>query len=359
MKKTITLFCLIIFAGLTHSQQASDYFPEQTGFEWELKAIPLDSVSNPINSLAYYRIDLFESVENYEGKLANIVLTKSGPLQTIHLQPYLDSLFYHTDGTDGYTYLSISNVLEFLLQLDSLGIDPNFNFVEFFTSLQDWYSTYRFASGVGTEYTLLQIDTSITVSSVNFPIRIKYLGTRLEDETIPTILGSFDCKKFLIQWKISTFIFTQEIPLLTLNDTIWIAPDNWIVQDIIPGQYVDNLSLLGIEPFSIPGLEIKLTDEIVSVVNDESATTNFYLLQNYPNPFNPLTTIEFNIQESGLVKLIVYDVLGNEVATLVNEEKLTGTYEVIWNAEKFSSGIYFYKISAGNFLETKKMLLLK
>jgi len=184
MKKLLTIFNLFLLIGFSNAQQASDYFPTQTGFEWEFKAIPLDSASNPINALAYYRIDNFESIANYNGRLANIVQTKSGPLQTILQQPFLDSLYYHTDGTDGYSYLSIGNVLEFLIALDSMGIDPNFNFVEFFTSLQDWYSVYRFASGVGTEYTLLQVDTTINVNSLNFPLRVKYLGKRLDDETI-------------------------------------------------------------------------------------------------------------------------------------------------------------------------------
>ena len=365
MKKIITLNCLILFIGLAYAQQASDYFPSQTGFEWKLKAIPLDSVSNPVNSLAYYRMDRFESVEEYKGKLANIVLTKSGPLQTILLQPYLDSLFYHTDGTDGYSYLSVSgNVLELLTELDSLGIDPSFSFVDFFVSLQDWYPVYRFASGVGTEYTLKQVDTSIFIDPFNFPLRVEYLGTRLQDETIPTVLGSFDCKKFLIQWKISSFILIQWVELVTLSDTVWIAPDNWIVQDIIPGQYVENIPIPGIPPFSIPGLDIKLTDEIVSVENEEVSPIDFVLEQNYPNPFNPSTKIKFSIpqdvkRETRNVILEVYDVLGNKVATLVNEEKPLGTYEVIWNAEDVPAGVYFYKIRIGAFTETKKMLLLK
>lgn len=368
MKKLVTVFCLLILIGISNAQQASDYFPSQTGFEWKLKAIPLDSASNPINSLAYYRIDRFESVANYEGKLANVVQTKSGPLQTIQQQPFLDSLFFHTDGSDGYSYLSISNFIEFLIELDSLGIDPNFNFVEFFTSLQDWYSLYRFGSTVGLEYTLLQKDTSITVNSISFPLTVKYLGTRLQDETIPTVLGNFDCKKFLIEWKISTF-FIQEIPLLTLTDTVWIAPDNWIVQDIIPGQYVDDLTLFGIDPFSIPGLDVRLTDDIVSLENEEVTPTEFTLEQNYPNPFNPSTKIRYTIPNTsnpllggargGLVTIKLYDILGKEIATLVNEEQPAGIYEVEFRAERLTSGVYFYKITAGDFVETKKMLLMK
>jgi len=183
MKALLLFTCLFISSTHVYSQQASDYFPSQTGFEWKFKAIPLDSVSNPINSLAYFRMDSSASVENYEGKLANIVLTKSGPLQTILLQPYLDSLFYHTDGTNGFEYFNISSIEEFLLQLDSAGIVPNFNFVEFYTSLQDWYPVYQFASNVNTEYLLKQVDTSIVINPFTIPIQFKYLGTRLQDET--------------------------------------------------------------------------------------------------------------------------------------------------------------------------------
>lgn len=359
MKKLITLFCFTIIVGLTFAQQASDYFPSQTGFEWKLKAIPLDSVSNPINSLAYYRIDHFESVEEYKGKLANIVLTKSGPLQTILLQPFLDSLFYSTEGTNGFQYFSITNILQYLLQLDSL--PTNFNFVEFFTSLQDWYPVYQFASATNTEYILKQVDTLIFIDPLNVPTRFTYLGKRLPDQTIPTVLGNFECKKFLLQWKVTAYSIFD---LLTLNDTIWIAPDNWIVQDIIPGQYVDLSIVLPIDPFSLSGLEIKLSDEIVSVKDEETSPDDFVLEQNYPNPFNPATKIKFTIAqevrgERQEVTLKVYNILGNEVATLVKTELSAGTYEVIWNADNFPSGIYFYKLTAGNLIETKKMLLLK
>jgi len=361
MKALLLFTCLFISSTHVYSQQANDYFPSQIGFEWKFKAIPLDSVSNPINSLAYFRMDSFASIENYEGKLANIVLTKSGPLQTILLQPYSDSLFYHTDGTNGFEYFNISNILELLLELDSLEIDPNFSFVEFFTSLQDWYPVYQFASTVNTEYLLKQVDTSVFISPFTIPVQFKYLGTRLQDQTIQTVLGSFDCKKFLTQWKVSAFIFSIEYNLLTTNDTIWLAPDNWIVQDIIPGQYVDldSLPFIQLDPLSIPGLETKLTDEIVSVKNDELTPNVFVLEQNYPNPFNPTTTIKYNISELSFVTLKVYDVLGNEIATLVNQEKPIGTYEITWNAENLPSGIYFYQLQAGSFVEIKKMVLLR
>jgi photosystem II stability/assembly factor-like uncharacterized protein len=86
---------------------------------------------------------------------------------------------------------------------------------------------------------------------------------------------------------------------------------------------------------------------------------SYELSQNYPNPLNPSTTISFSIPNSGLVTFKVYDVLGNEVATLVNEEKPAGSHSIEFNASRLVSGIYFYTINAGDFVETKKMILLR
>jgi hypothetical protein len=86
---------------------------------------------------------------------------------------------------------------------------------------------------------------------------------------------------------------------------------------------------------------------------------NFFLKQNYPNPFNPLTKIKFDVPKASFTKLIIYDVLGREVATLLNEELKPGTYEADWDGSNYSSGVFFYKIISGDFVETKKMILMK
>ena len=87
--------------------------------------------------------------------------------------------------------------------------------------------------------------------------------------------------------------------------------------------------------------------------------TEFNLSQNYPNPFNPSTTINFSVPKSEFVTLKLYDVLGNEIMTLDSGEKSVGNYEVTFNASSLPSGIYFYKLQAGNSIETKKMVLMK
>ena len=98
---------------------------------------------------------------------------------------------------------------------------------------------------------------------------------------------------------------------------------------------------------------------ISSVKDEVGFPMSYSLSQNYPNPFNPSTTIRFQVPNSSFVNLKIYDVLGNEVETLVNEEKSAGSYEANFNAAKLSSGIYFYKLETGNFVKTKKMILLK
>ena len=95
------------------------------------------------------------------------------------------------------------------------------------------------------------------------------------------------------------------------------------------------------------------------ISNTNGIATSYSLSQNFPNPFNPTTSINFSLPKDGLVKLVVYDVLGKEAATLVNAEKTAGNYEVTFDASKLTSGVYFYKLTSGDFTNVKKMLLVK
>jgi len=95
------------------------------------------------------------------------------------------------------------------------------------------------------------------------------------------------------------------------------------------------------------------------VNGDNTIPNTFSLSQNYPNPFNPTTIIQYSIKEVSDVKLRVYDMLGREVKTLVNQQQSAGRYNIEFNAVNLSSGVYFYRIEAGNFIDSKKLLLLK
>jgi len=98
---------------------------------------------------------------------------------------------------------------------------------------------------------------------------------------------------------------------------------------------------------------------ITDVADGTGIPTEFNLYQNYPNPFNPSTTISFDLPNSEFVTLTVYDVLGKQVTSLVNEFKNAGRYSIRFDANRLSSGMYFYKISAGNFSQIKKFILMK
>ncbi len=131
-------------------------------------------------------------------------------------------------------------------------------------------------------------------------------------------------------------VYNFKLSALPLSLTF--DPDNWVLKDILT---------------------------ITEVENKDAIVYNFSLEQNYPNPFNPSTIIKYSIpsiQENyaqpANVTLIIYDMLGREVATLVNSEQKPGNYKVKFDASQLSSGIYFYKLQSGDFVETKKMLLL-
>lgn len=92
---------------------------------------------------------------------------------------------------------------------------------------------------------------------------------------------------------------------------------------------------------------------------DGKVPATFALTQNYPNPFNPATQIEYTIPQSGLVTLKVYNLLGQEVATLLSEVQNAGNYKATFDGSKLASGVYFYRLDVGNFSATKKMILMK
>jgi hypothetical protein len=108
-------------------------------------------------------------------------------------------------------------------------------------------------------------------------------------------------------------------------------------------------------PYKYDGTDVPLSVEKI----EGSLPKVFSLDQNYPNPFNPSTTISFSIPAVSQVRLVVYDILGREVKTLLDEKKEAGSYRVTFNAQNFASGIYFCRIEAGAEFKVRKLMLLK
>ncbi len=136
--------------------------------------------------------------------------------------------------------------------------------------------------------------------------------------------------------------------------------DNYQVPSYVPLREIDMIGLNNGYVFGKGGAILKY-GEIPSFREEKSnqLPVEEFLYQNYPNPFNPITKIKYTVALPTYVTIKVFDILGNEIETIVNEEKVPGDYEANFDASGLVSGIYFYRIKAGDFIETKKMILLK
>ena len=143
-------------------------------------------------------------------------------------------------------------------------------------------------------------------------------------------------------------------PGVAWEDTIWFSEKAGMYCQII-----NSYANPGINEYykyvNINRIDIPDKVEINKLIN----LNKYILFQNYPNPFNPTTKIKYQISETGVSTLKIYDVLGREIKTLIDEKKPAGNYEIEFNATGLPSGIYFYQLKAGNYIETKKMILMK
>jgi hypothetical protein len=141
-----------------------------------------------------------------------------------------------------------------------------------------------------------------------------------------------------------------------------IIPDNTVLGDYYIGILLDRDNQVPESDETNNFMSVKITIVASSAVEEfgcHALPLDYTLSQNYPNPFNPSTTIEFDISSYGFVSLKVYNVMGQEVATLINKELPSGNHKVEWKPENLSSGIYYYKLETKGYQETKKLVLMK
>ncbi|MBP9084356.1 MAG: T9SS type A sorting domain-containing protein [Bacteroidia bacterium] len=159
--------------------------------------------------------------------------------------------------------------------------------------------------------------------------------TTVQNTNIQMVVGSgpFNYPKWTTEQFVVAMIMGENLNDLILNKTVAqiVYDSNYVIPDSI--SYVDN------EPLG--------------------SVNNFDLMQNYPNPFNPTTTISYNVPFTSNIRIVVYDILGTEIKTLMNEEKIKGEYQLQFDATGLSSGVYYYSIFANDFAQTKKMILIK
>ena len=174
--------------------------------------------------------------------------------------------------------------------------------------------------------------------------------------------------------KIKWVAGTSVVYIMGENGKIKRSNDNglsWVMMNVPPGvtglyhfDFVRRRTIVYGYAVSTDGTVIKLTDSITYVPtgtqgNQSGIPSEYRLYQNYPNPFNPSTVISFDAPKSSFTKLVIYDALGREAETLINEELKAGHHEINWDASAYSSGIYYYTVYTNNFTESKKMILTK
>lgn len=359
MKKLYFLLLVFTISTLNlYSQQSSDYFPAD-GSVWYYYQSILDSNNNPIDSLSIYTADSAVVSGQFYGREAHLTLRKFGDENLIHNLPYIDSVFISTEGSIAGEYLS------FLSLIDTSVINDS-SFLDLFRQLNGWYDNYRFDETIGNEYNIAEINTSISIEGESFDVRIDVEGERNGSDNVDTNLGVFESEKFTVKLTFNLLVTIvpgfppASVPVLILNQETWIAPERWIIKRFIPTVSID-LSQFDGPAFTIPGTQLILTEKPVptSVNNDNGLLAGYDLFQNYPNPFNPETIISYSVPEKSNVKLSVMNILGQELVVLENSIKEIGTYNINFNANYLPSGVYFYKIEAGNFQKVMKMILTK
>ncbi|MCL5267086.1 MAG: T9SS type A sorting domain-containing protein [Bacteroidetes bacterium] len=190
-----------------------------------------------------------------------------------------------------------------------------------------------------------------------------------DDDTLQLF---YPARSIVFSWSRSTI--TTGIPVEYLfhlvgpglDTTIANLPDTTLTTDLMPLLKVSSVygwSVSATDGYTVvtspDSFLFRTLDKVTAVHDVNQLPKVFALSQNYPNPFNPTTAISYQLPAVSHVTLKVYDVLGREVATLVNEVKQGGSYEVKFDAGNLPSGVYFYRLTAGSFVQTKKLMLIR
>jgi hypothetical protein len=177
--------------------------------------------------------------------------------------------------------------------------------------------------------------------------------------------GKIENNKIILNWKTAT-----ELNNMGFNIEKSFDKEIWFDIGFVEGSgttmnpniysFIDNQITSDIQFYRLKQIDYDGSFEYSNIIDVEVGTpSDFFLSQNYPNPFNPLTTINYSIAKQGIVSLKIYDILGNEIMTLVNEVKPSGNYSAQFNASALASGMYIYKLQSGDFVKARKMILIK
>jgi hypothetical protein len=349
-----TVLSLFLIGGSSAwGQNAGDYFPSKIGNSWRYRHFVLDTLQNRLAGSESIVVDSLTGTEQISDTLAFILVTSSNSKA--------ESTLVNVVGPTIFEYAVGYPRITSLLPVDSLGLGFVWDYLH-------WYPYLRFNSTSGVNDTLLYFrNNNVFFKGQYLSLIIRVIARRFPDTSITVPAGTYLTTPFGIALNVSIPksqppLGRYEVPLFNLFDTLFVAKSTWLVREIQSSTYypLNNDPSYNVATTHLPGFERVLEKaSITSVEQHASIASEFSLGQNYPNPFNPGTVIKYQLAVNSFATVRVYDELGREVARLVNGDQAAGSHSVRWDAANFSSGVYFYALSAGSYYEIKKMVLMK
>ncbi len=276
--------------------------------------------------------------------------------------PFADTLVVHSDDPRHSEVLIPvrGNVQEYFAIVDDIDAPS-------YAETGAWYFSVAQAYGGTSRYAYPAPGVSAT-----FKAQLKKAGIYRIQAIVPTTVNASVRARYMLS--VDTFPVDSAFIDQNAGSGAW----NTLIEHDVPGGSEARVDITDAMSPVVPGKVLRadamrfqwIRDGTTAVKGDDGIPGEYSLQQNYPNPFNPATTIGFDVagedhesgvsgQVSGVVRLIVYDVLGREVAVLVNQRKAPGSYRVKFNASGMASGVYLYRLTAGDFVQTRRMLLLQ
>ncbi len=346
-------------------EDCSQGFNEFTsGSNEYLKSVSFFTTADSVN----YTIKIYDTFQN--GQLQDELRSQTGYEQFTGFHTVdLSNMLYLAQGNDFYVYVSVSRggmAFDRTSEVPVLLIGGPYRTIvnstshpneSYYWDGSQWQDMYDYS------------DPPWPAGTANLCIK----ALTLDEENTPVDFTTFTCQNdadnVILNWTTATETNNHGFEIERSQNTntgnhIWqkigFVNGNGTTTGAKSYSYTDTKVTSGVYVYRLKQVDyngaFKYSKEVEILVNGPS---KFALSQNYPNPFNPTTTIKYSIAKDGFVKLAVYNTLGQQVASLVNEIKKTGSYQITFDASRLSSGVYYYKLESGNRVITKKMMVLK
>jgi hypothetical protein len=366
-----------IFAG---TDSNGVYLSTNNGTNWtqtslnnrEVDAIAVNG--NNIFAGTYYNFGVYLSTNNG----TNWTQTSLNNRSVFSLAVNGNTIFAGTNNSHG-VYISTDNGISWNQtslnnrNIYALAINGNYIFAGTFDFPINFYGVYLSINN-GTNWTqtslnnrgiyALAVNGNNIFAGIGYPYYGVYLSTNNGTSWTQTSLSNQYVNSLAIDGN-NIFAGGSGVYVSNNNGTNWIQRNEGLGNAVVEALCIlNNYIFAGTRGYSVYRRPLSELVSIQPISNE--VPQSFSLSQNYPNPFNPSTKIKFDIpaplnppKGGTLTRIVIYDILGHEAATLVNEQLKPGSYEIKFDASGYSSGIYFYKIESGSFTETKKMILIK